>query len=445
MIMTIKFKISVGWIFSLTILWACKLNTVSDLTGNCHDVPEILPINHANLGSAPNTFAIIHSNIITGDGRTLIEDGYIIIEQNTIKEVGRFKDADIPSTLPIRDATGFTLLPGLIDAHFHLDQLDSLPSIMLSRGITSLRDPGAWIEAYEQEINSTRQLPKLYLTGPHMDMFPPAYPKNSFILRDPIDARKAVHRFADQGASAIKIYFRSSLEIIRAICETVDLRGIPATAHLEITNVYDAVEAGLDGIEHITSLGSNLVTPQIAEAYKQAILADNNARRIGRYSMWEEINPTGDSSIRLAEYLADKDIFVCPTLGAFEYQPSADVFDTLRYEGFHSMLKYTKVLFDAGVPVVVGSHSWVPFAGYGWAFHHEMELFAQCGIPPLKIIKAATLDNARFFRIENHVGTVATGKTADLILVQGNPEEDISALRNIRGVLQNGKWIVPFQ
>ncbi|MDH3651423.1 MAG: amidohydrolase family protein [Saprospiraceae bacterium] len=406
-----------------------------------HSSNPISAVNEESIPSGMDTLAIVHANIITGDGSTVIQDGCIIIEGPRIKQVGRYPDVTIPKSAKILEAEGLTIVPGLIDAHFHLGTLDSLPSIMLARGITSLRDPGAWIESYDRELASDRLLPRFYLTGPHFDMFPPAYPTNSFILRDASEARSAVHKFSDQGASAIKIYFRSSLAIIQAICETADERGIPATAHLEITDIYDAVDAGIDGIEHITSVGSNLVPDTVAEAYKQAILRDNNARRIGRYSMWQEIDPDGEAARRLAQYLADEGVFVCPTLGAFEYQPVEDVFDSLRYEGFGSMLRYTKVLFDMGVPIVVGSHSWVQYAAYGWAYHNEMELFAKSGISPLKIIKAATYDNARFFRIEDNLGSLAAGKQADLILVKGDPSADIRALRDPEGVMLQGRWI----
>jgi len=429
---------------SLSVLAIIFFSCAAENTGQLlQPVPAnpISAVNQLSILSGEDTVAIVHANIITGDGSTVIQDGCLIIEGSRITRVGKYSDILIPDGARILEAEGLTILPGLIDAHFHLGTLDSLPTIMLERGITSLRDPGAWIESYQKELDSDRHLPRLYLTGPHLDMFPPAYPTNSYVLRDPSEARAAVHRFADQGASAIKIYFRSSLDIIKAICETADQRGIPATAHLEITDIYDAVEAGIDGIEHITSIGSNLVPYRTAEAYKQAILNDNNARRIGRYSMWQEIDPNGDAAKHLAQHLTSQGIFVCPTLGAFEYQAEEDLFDSLRYEGFGSMLYYTKVLFDLGVPLVIGSHSWVRYAEYGWAYHNEMELFAKCGIPPLEIIKAATYNNARFFRVEEDLGTLAPGKKADLILVSGDPQQDIRILRNVVGVMLDGRWV----
>lgn len=105
------------------------------------------------------------------------------------------------------------------------------------------------------------------------------------------------------------------------------------------------------------------------------------------------------------------------------------------------MTAYTKKLHDLGVSVVVGSHSRVKYAETGWAFHHEMELFEKLGMEPLEIIKAATLDNANFFGIQDRLGTIQKNKRADFILVEGNPLEGIVSLRKIRRVMLSGAWV----
>ena len=402
---------------------------------------KIRAVNEAAITSGTGTKAIVHCRVITGDGSTVIEDGCVVVSGGEIAAVGRFGEVEVPNGAEVVEASGMTLLPGFIDAHFHLNRLDSLPALFLKNGITSMRDPGAWIEDYDKVRASGVALPRLYLTGPHLDMFPPAYPDNSFIVRDISEARRAVNKFADQGASAIKIYFRCSQEIIRAVCEAADERGIPVTAHLEVSDIYESVEAGLDGIEHITSLGTNLAPAPQAEAYKQTILHDNDARRQGRYDMWRTIDPDGASARKLGEFLAERKIFVCPTLGAFEYKPGSEGLDTLRNDAFAHMTRYTKVLHDLKVPVVVGSHSRVKYAETGWAFQHEMELFEKLGMEPLAIIKAATHDNAMFFGIDKRLGTVEKGKLADLLLVAGNPLTEISDLRKVQKVMLAGTWV----
>ena len=95
----------------------------------------------------------------------------------------------------------------------------------------------------------------------------------------------------------------------------------------------------------------------------------------------------------------------------------------------------------SGVKIVVGSHSWVPYAEVGWAFQHEMKLLVESGLSNMEIIVASTMENARFFRIEDRLGSVEEGKQADLLLIEGNPLEDISSFYNVRKVLLNGSWV----
>jgi imidazolonepropionase-like amidohydrolase len=95
----------------------------------------------------------------------------------------------------------------------------------------------------------------------------------------------------------------------------------------------------------------------------------------------------------------------------------------------------------AGVRVVAGSHSNVPYAETGWAYQREMELMVESGMTPMEAIVGATLDNAKFFRAEARIGSIEPGKLADLILIEGDVLRDIGSLRRIRGVMLNGQWI----
>ena len=96
------------------------------------------------------------------------------------------------------------------------------------------------------------------------------------LVLDPAEARAAVQRLADQGASAIKIYYRLPLGTIRAVNEAAHERGLLTTGHLEIVDAGDAVRAGLDGVEHVTSFGTAIVPLREAEVFRQAFLADND-------------------------------------------------------------------------------------------------------------------------------------------------------------------------
>jgi len=412
-----------------------------NIDGNSPNAHIIHGVNEQEIPIGSNTIAIVGARLIDGTGKPPLLNSVVIVKENTIWKVGESGEFAIPSNAEIIDGKGLTLLPGLIDAHFHLDGNSQFPNLFLRHGITSLRDPGAWIEAYSKVRESGKSVPRLFLTGPHFDMPPPAYPKNSIIVRDPDEARIAVNIFADQGASAIKVYFRLPLATIKEVCATAHQRGIPVTAHLEITNAMDAIEAGLDGIEHITSFGTALLPTIEAEAYKQSILADNNARRNGRYNVWNAIDINSKKVDTLTSFLSRKETFVCPTLGTFEYRFGNGKQDSIKVTAFENMMTFVGKANKSGVKIVVGSHSWVPYAEVGWAYQQEMILLAESGLSNMEIIVAATMENARFFRIEDRLGSVEAGKQADLLLIEGNPLEDLTAFYNVRKVLLNGVWV----
>lgn len=419
----------------LAVLFSCEDNSKSS-EANSKIIHEL---NEREIGRGDRLIALVGATLIDGRGGMPVKNSRVIIKDNQIQAAGG-ADVGIPDDAEVIDVKGLTLLPGLIDAHYHNGYNKEMPSLFLSHGITSVRDPGAWMDFYDSARLSGNPVPRLFLTGPHIDMYPPAYPNNSFLVKDPEEARIAVETFADKGATAIKVYFRLPIAIIREICETAHERGIPVTGHLEIANARDAINAGLDGIEHITSFGTCLLPPREAEKYKQLVTADNAARNRGRYEAWNSIamenNPVVDS---LINFLRDKKTFVCPTLAVFERHE--DRGDSIDVRGFANMLKFVGLANRGGARIVVGSHTWGPYAERGYTYFREMELFQQAGMTPMEIIQAATYENAQFFRIQERLGTVEAGKLADLILIEGDPLDDIRNMRNVKRVMLNGVWI----
>src|SRR5690554_2767656 len=158
----------------------------------------IFALNEKDLPYEEKSKAIVGVLLIDGKGGDPIENAAVLISGNRIIAIGPGNEIDIPDGTAVLDAKGMTMVPGLIDAHFHLDRSEQLPNLFLKRGITSLRDPGAWIEAYNGERQAGYALPRLFLTGPHFDMSPPAYPHDAFIVRDEAEARIQVNKLADK-------------------------------------------------------------------------------------------------------------------------------------------------------------------------------------------------------------------------------------------------------
>ena len=387
-----------------------------------------------------SVIAIVGASLIDGRGGPVVPDSVIVIRGERIVAVGKQDEVKIPPGAEVVDAKGLTLLPGLIDAHFHIDGDDPLPALYLSHGVTSLRDPGQWIEAYDAARKASAPVPRLFLCGPHLDSPPPAYPADSFIVRDAEETRLAVNRFVDDGASAIKVYYRLPLALIKVAIETAHARGVPVMGHLEILDARDAIRAGIDGIEHATSFGTALLPLRDAEKYRQSVLADNNARREGRYQVWNSINLNTPQAESLFKLIVDHGVVVSPTLAIFERQRGDKDTTDIHVHAFKQMEAFVGLANKAGARIVVGSHSDVPHAKRGWAYQRELELLVESGLTPMQALVAGTMENARYFHIADRLGSVESGKLADLVLVEGDPSKDIRNMRHIKRVMLNGVW-----
>ncbi len=369
-------------------------------------------VNEVARPDANHILAIVDATLIDGRGGSPVVDAIVIVRGERIVAVGKRGSVSIPSGAEVVDAQGLTLLPGLIDSHFHIDGDDSLPALYLTHGITSVRDPGQWIEAYDAARKAAAPVPRLFLCGPHLDSPPAAYPNDSFIVRDAEETRLAVNRFADDGASAIKVYFRLPLALITVAIETAHARGLPVTSHLEIVDATDVIRAGIDGVEHATSFGTALLPLRDAEKYRQAVLADNNARREGRYQVWGMIDLNTARARSVFDLIVKHGTFVSPTLAVFERQTGDKDTTEMHVRAFKQMEAFVGRAYRAGAHVVVGSHSDVPHARRGWAYQRELELLVESGLTPMQAIVGGTMENARFFHIADRLGSVEPGKLA---------------------------------
>jgi len=407
---------------------------------NSGKAPSLREVNKVAAPSQSSVIAIVGANLIDGRGGPVVTDSVVVIDGDRIAAVGERSSVKVPAGAEIIDAKGLTLLPGLIDSHFHIDGDDPLPALFLSHGVTSLRDPGQWIEAYDNARKASAPIPRLFLCGPHLDSPPPAYPADSFIVRDAEETRLAVNRFVDDGASGIKVYFRLPLALVKVAIDTAHARGVPVMGHLEILDARDAIRAGIDGIEHATSFGTALLPLREAEKYRQSMLADNNFRREGRYKVWNSINLDTPQARDLFKLIADRGVVVSPTLAVFERRRGDKDTSEFHENGFKKMEAFVGLANKAGAKIVVGSHSDVPHAKRGWAYQRELELLVESGLTPMEAIVAGTMENARYFHIADRLGSVEAGKLADLVLVEGDPSKNISNMRRIKRVMLNGIW-----
>ena len=387
--------------------------------------------------------AIENARLVDGRGRPPLDDACILIKGDRIEFAGPMDEAIIPPGAERFDASGMSVLPGLLDSHFHSrNQAKTLIEYELRNGITSFRDPGHPFKFYSWLANSKAVIPRVFLCGGHLDAPPAAWPDQAAVVETNEQAIDAVNRHVQRGASAIKIYMRLPLEQIRATCAAAAESGVPVTAHLELVDADDAIRAGVAGIEHITSFGTALAGPRDAHQFRQAVTADSAARRPWRPRLWQRIDLNNNPRLDpLLDLIVEQRTFVSPTLAIFEARPGEKEATPEQVGAFENMMRFFALCHRRGARIVVGSHTSAPFAAEGKAYLREVELMAEGGMSPLEIITAATLNNATFFGAQDRLGTIEPGKQADIIIVDGDPTKDIRELDKVSRVMLGGMWI----
>ena len=344
-------------------------------------------------GQPPRVLVLDHARVIDGTGEAAEDDVRLTIRDDRIQSVGPGGKGDVPDGAVRLDLAGRTVMPGLIDLHFHVEKDPKLALRQLANGVTSFRDPGQWIEQYESlRALIAAEQPAGAADGPHRAAHRRrAVPRTQRIRTSrAIPRRRAVRR---SGTSPTAPPPSRSISGCRwrargrssTVCRAHE---VPCTAHLEILDAREVLRAGLDGIEHITSFGTSVVPRRRAEQYRQEVLRDNDARRDGRYALFAGAALDAPDASALYEVLRSRRPFVNPTLAVFEVRPErkraqAHIAAEIDLRGFAAMKRLTLEAFRHGARITLGGHSDVPFADRGEAPWRELELLVESGLTPL--------------------------------------------------------------
>ncbi|MEN3332924.1 MAG: hypothetical protein V7641_2289 [Blastocatellia bacterium] len=394
--------------------------------------------------------AITGATLIDGTGAAPVADSAVVVEGDRIIAAGPRAKVRIPKGATVIDGRGKTLLPGLWDMHAHYEQVEWGP-IYLAAGVTTVRDVGnefEFIKAVRDAIKAGRGLgPRMLLAG----IIDGDSPMALGVVRanNAEQAREVVTRYKNAGFDQIKVYSSVKPDVLKAICEEAHKQGLTVTGHIPNgMNAVQGVEAGMDQINHIQYLPPVLMakdqkrgTPinfDSPEAQKPIqFFKDHHTVVDPTMALMELILHTSDVPVatfepgvaKVARELAGPlNNTGQPVVAAKQAKATLDIwFSTIS------------ALHRAGITIIAGTDQAVP----GHSLHREIELYAKAGFTPMEAIQAATLVPARVMGLDKEVGTVEAGKRADLILIEGNPLESISNIRNVRWVVAAGRMFNP--
>jgi len=342
--------------------------------------------------------------------------------------------------VPVTDAKGMTIVPGLWDMHAHAGQTDGAP-VYLASGVTPIRDMGgeeAFLVAIRDAIDSGKALGPRYLLAGLVDGGPSPHAFGKVVADTPEQGVAVTRRYHDEHFQEMKLYSDVKADVGKAIIDEAHRLGMTVTGHVPTAmrgsgpggNGTMVVEAGFDGIAHMAlngESGSDASKAQIAFFKAHHTVMDPT-------QSWNELSGH-PAAIPLDDLLPGVNRLP-PPLARMLASMSWGAGDPDAYRTRQrASLKLLKDAVDAGLLVVAGTDKGVP----GFSLQREIELYVEGGMTPLQAIQAASILPARAMRIDKEVGTLEVGKRADLVVLTGNPLSNIRNIRTARWVVANGR------
>ncbi len=411
----------------------------------------------ARTPSGPLVFR--NATMFDAERATMVPRTTVVVTGNRITAVGPDESVAIPAGAEVIDAAGKTLLPGMWDMHVHISDDDGL--FQIAAGVTTVRDlandTDELLARRKKFDDGTLIGPRVVLAG-FMDGPGPFAGPTKVLVSTPQEVRAAVDNYATLGYQQIKMYSSIKPELVPVIIEAAHAKGMLVSGHIPAhMTAEQAVRAGFDEIQHANMLFLNFLGDTLDTRTPVRFTA------VARHGA--SLDLASDSVRRFISLLRERNIVVDPTVTVFERQftarkgaidpglaaigdrlppqvrrrflggglPVPEGMDQRYKDSFAAMLRFVKALYDAGVTIVPGTDA---FAGF--AYHRELELYAQAGIPANEVLRIATLVPARMMKRDSELGSIAPGKLADLVLIDGNPAERISDVRKTALVVKNG-------
>src|SRR5262245_36740754 len=441
-------------------------------------VPTLLTAQRPTLSAAVKQYvsidtavvALTHVRVIDGTGAAPKEDQTLVISGGNIVTLGPARTTKVPDGAQVMDLTGKSVIPGLVMMHEHLyyptgpgvygADYVSFSRLYLAGGVTSMRTGGN-VGGYA-DLNLAAAIKAGNQVGPWIDATAPYVNGPSpftqmYALKDSADARAFVAFWADAGATSFKAYMNITRAELAAAVDEAHKRGLKITGHLCSVTYREAADLGIDDLEHGFFVSTDFVKdkqPDVCPGQGQAGMTALGS-----------VDPKSPEFTSLVQYLIAHHVAVTSTQTVFEtfvpgqpVTPGTDVLDPLlktQYDQLYTRVQqnaaspFAKLLpldramelafFKAGGLLLAGTD---PTGGGGvipgFSDQRQAELLVETGLTPLEAIKVCTLNGATYLGRADRIGSIATGKQADLVVVDGNPAANIADIRHVTMVFKQG-------
>ncbi len=396
-------------------------------------------------------------NVFTPQG-TLLLNQDVFVEENTIKAIAPAGQKAITDGAIAIDGSGKTLMPGMFDMHTHNTKFRG--ALHIAGGITSVRD----LANNKQVMGLSDQFNNNEIIGPRIVTFcgiidgPGPYANQRNAIDNLEEGLAEIKAYKDMGYQQIKLYSSIKPEWVPRMVEKAHELGMRVSGHIPAyMTASQAIDQGYNEIQHMNMLFLNFLSDTIdtRTPLRFTMVANHGA----------DLDLNSDQYLGFVDLLKTKQILVDPTISIFEnmfiskkgepsptYSKIINRLPLINQRGFYSgglpkpkekeelfaaahgkMLDVVFDLFQRGVAIVPGTDG-LP----GFLYHRELELYERSGIPAAEVLKLATIKSAEISGVSKTFGSIEVGKQADLILIDGNPLDDISNIRKVEWTMKGG-------
>src|SRR5438067_2800360 len=407
---------------------------------------------------------VLFSNVkmYDADAERFLDHRYVLTSGGKIVSVGIAAPRKLPAGTRIIAGAGKTLVPGLWDSHMHVgDDFQTVSELAL--GVTSCRNPGGPIEL---EVSQRERRDAGTLLAPEcfdsviVDRKGPLVAQGSLAVSSLDETLAAVRKLKANNLTAVKFYTSMDPAWIAPAAKLAHELGLHVHGHIPAgMRTLDAINDGYDEITHIYFATMQAMPQEVVDKSNTTI------RLVGPGKYFKDVDLDAEPTKTVIRTMAEKHIALDPTLVVVEnvllanagtlgpaYAPYAGTLPAATERGYksgpipylpgmtradaeksvHHMEEYVAKLRRSGVPIVAGTD------GYGMELVRELELYVYGGLTPAEALATATIAPARNVKIANRTGSIAVGKEADLLLVDGDPEKNIGDLRHVDKVMSDG-------